>query len=581
MGKVYDFNQIQKAKEAFFSNEEVKIELRPELIESWARTKLTIPNALNITSAPVIPTDEESTVLDLLRIPLNNFAETVEDTGLAILLSDHEGRILGRWCSNQSILRVLDRIGTSENASLAEGHVGTNGVGTIIKTKKPFIVKGTEHTANFYTSSACAGAPVWHPVTGKLLGVVTLTCNAKEQSELLMPLVKSVIQQCEIHMMNVAELKSQSTFNSFFNLNKVFTGAIVAFGPHDMRIQNEKADRLSSDDISLIRKAIKENQVFAAVQLNLSIGDAMVQFNDVENGYPLARIIEQNRSVKKSAKKSVTLTSLVPNRLIGRSSIWLGAMKEVEIQRKSARPLIIAGEQGVGKLSIALGHPVDPGTELPKNIIFAADVHALGNSDWLKKFNTTISENDVVIVRGIESLSKEASEGLRSILKTGKNGAKVYLTVTEPDQKNLSQIFNFYEFPHITIPSLKERTGDLVLLWTAFSNPDQSQVSMRLSEDALQLLQSYRWPGNLMELWNIISNLKMHNKVGLVSSQDLPIEIKQRGQLSMIDRVEADAIRQALEAADGNRQKAADILGLSRATIYRKMRSYHINVKSS
>ena len=75
--------------------------------------------------------------------------------------------------------------------------------------------------------------------------------------------------------------------------------------------------------------------------------------------------------------------------------------------------------------------------------------------------------------------------------------------------------------------------------------------------------------------------LKAEGKNGLISVQDLPKGIKHQGRLSMIDRVEADAIRQALEEAHGNRQKAADILGLSRATIYRKMRTYHIDEKTS
>ncbi len=581
MAKVYDFKQIQKAKEAFFSNEEVKIELKPELIESWTRTKIAIPSAPIIESVPVLEETQESSILELLRVPLNRFAETIEDTGLAILLSDDKAKILGRWCSNQTILKTLDRIGTSENASLSENHVGTNGVGTIIKTKKPFLVKGTEHVADFYVDSACAGAPIWHPITGKLLGVVTLTCAVKEQSELLIPLVKSVISQCEIHLITVTDLKTTSTFNSFFNLNKVFTGPILAFGPHDMRIQNSKADKLSPSDISLIKKTISENHSGSAVSLNLSFGDAMVQLSDVEQGYPLARVIEQNKSLTKSETKQYLNSTLVPPRLIGKSTTWLNAMKEVEIQRKNSLPLLIAGEQGVGKLSIALGRPIDPSEEVPNNVLNASDVHLLGLSEWLKKIALNLNEHDVVVIRGVESLSKDGNDGLRGILKSVKKSSKVYLTYTSGDQKEILGISNFYGFPKIIIPSLRERIGDLNILWNAFSNPEQSQVSMRLSEDAVQLLQGYRWPGNLNELWNIISNLKMHNKIGLVSTQDLPSEIKQRGQLSMIDRVEADAIRQALEEASGNRQKAADILGLSRATIYRKMRAYHITEKSS
>lgn len=581
MARIYEFGKIQKAKEAFFSGEELKIELRPELLESWGRTKNALPNALTISYAPPASISADSTILELLRIPLNRFAETIEDTGLALLLSDGNGRILGRWCSNHSILRVLDRIGTSEGASLAEDHVGTNGVGTIIQNSKPFLVQGSEHVADLYSSSACAGAPVWHPITGKLLGVVTLTCSLNQQGELLMPLLKSVITQCEIHLMNVMELKSISTFNNFLNLNQVFSGPIVAFGPHDMRIQNTKADKLSAQDMFLIRQSITERSGSDSFSLDLSFGEAIIQVNDADRGYPLARIIEQNRPTQSESHGIAGTTYSTRARLFGRSSIWLKAMKDIEVQRTLPRPLIIAGEIGVGKLSMALGYPVDSDSILPFNIVQSAEVHILGLNEWLKKLSGVLKTHPIVAVSGIHTLPNDAREGLRSLLKSGQNDCKVYLTLTCDEQTEAIEMANFFGVVHVWVPSLKDRISDISLLWGAFASPDQVHVSMKLSDEVTQLLRTHSWPGNLTELRNTIMTLKAEGKRGLISVQDLPKSIKHPGRLSMIDRVEADAIRQALEEARGNRQKAADILGLSRATIYRKMRTYHIDEKTS
>jgi hypothetical protein len=256
-------------------------------------------------------------------------------------------------------------------------------------------------------------------------------------------------------------------------------------------------------------------------------------------------------------------------------------MKDIEVQRTSPRPLIIAGEIGVGKLSMALGYPVDSDFILPSNTVQSAEVHLLGLNEWLKKLSSIIKTHPMVAVSGVHTLPSDAREGLRSLIKAGQNDCKVYLTLTCDEQSGAIEMANFFGVAHVWVPSLKDRISDISLLWGAFASADQVHVSMKLSDEVTQLLRAHSWPGNLTELKNTIMTLKAEGKGGLISAQDLPKSIKHPGRLSMIDRVEADAIRQALEEARGNRQRAADILGLSRATIYRKMRTYHIDEKTS
>jgi transcriptional regulator of acetoin/glycerol metabolism len=88
---------------------------------------------------------------------------------------------------------------------------------------------------------------------------------------------------------------------------------------------------------------------------------------------------------------------------------------------------------------------------------------------------------------------------------------------------------------------------------------------------------SYSWPGNVKELRRLISQLASSGKTGSVLPSDLPAAMQSSKTLSMIERVELEAIRKALQEAKGNRVKAADILGVSRATVYRKMKAYRIS----
>ncbi|MBN9181250.1 MAG: transcriptional regulator, partial [Microbacterium sp.] len=90
------------------------------------------------------------------------------------------------------------------------------------------------------------------------------------------------------------------------------------------------------------------------------------------------------------------------------------------------------------------------------------------------------------------------------------------------------------------------------------------------------LLRGYSWPRNLKELRGVVEQMSIAGKRGPVLPGDLPDDMQGSRTLSMIERAELDAIRRALAEADGNRSKAAEILGLSRATVYRKMKAYRL-----
>lgn len=100
-----------------------------------------------------------------------------------------------------------------------------------------------------------------------------------------------------------------------------------------------------------------------------------------------------------------------------------------------------------------------------------------------------------------------------------------------------------------------------------------------LQPDALAVLRGHRWPGNLTELRRTVDAIARSGKTGAVTAADLPESLRSTGSgLTLIEQVEVRAIRQALEEAGGNRARAAEILGLSRATVYRKMKSYRLTV---
>ena len=142
----------------------------------------------------------------------------------------------------------------------------------------------------------------------------------------------------------------------------------------------------------------------------------------------------------------------------------------------------------------------------------------------------------------------------------------------------------YYRLKVVTIqlPPLRERISDLPLLFDFFLRKYSSRQGKTLAvqSDVVPLLQSYSWPGNIRQLENVVERAVALNTSGVFSSEDLPEEIRsaQRspsrlhdGSWPTLAQVEERYIREVLDACLGNISRAAEILGIDRRTLYRRL----------
>ena len=104
------------------------------------------------------------------------------------------------------------------------------------------------------------------------------------------------------------------------------------------------------------------------------------------------------------------------------------------------------------------------------------------------------------------------------------------------------------------------------------------QSPFRIAKEALSLLMDYPWPGNVRELQNAIQFAFVKSNGRQLTVDDLPMEIK--GQLERLPRkgparkLEAQTVKAALKKAGGNKSRAARLLGVGRATLYRFLNAH-------
>lgn len=134
----------------------------------------------------------------------------------------------------------------------------------------------------------------------------------------------------------------------------------------------------------------------------------------------------------------------------------------------------------------------------------------------------------------------------------------------------------------IEVPPLRDRGDDLLLLVRHFAAKFSREIEREapiFSDDALQVLREYRWPGNVRELQNVIQRLVVMSDGPTIDVADLPSLMKfsaprRRGFDRTLAEIESEYIQNVLASVDGNRTKAAQILGIDRKTLREKLKAW-------
>jgi len=140
----------------------------------------------------------------------------------------------------------------------------------------------------------------------------------------------------------------------------------------------------------------------------------------------------------------------------------------------------------------------------------------------------------------------------------------------------------------ICIPPLRERRDDIPILVEHFvkqANKTHGRNVKGVTAAARKALMSYPWPGNVRQLRNVVENMVVLSGGEKLDLHDLPAEIYQPpgeaageglSQLAgiSIEEAEKELIRNTLKMVGGNREQAANILGIGERTLYRKIKDY-------
>ncbi|WIV56191.1 sigma-54-dependent Fis family transcriptional regulator [Amycolatopsis nalaikhensis] len=538
---------------------------------------------------PVFVTDrdEESLLAHCATPVLANLSEEMANHPVAILLTDANGLVVSRVSTDGALTSGLDSISLAPGYSYAEESVGTNGIGTALECQKSVLVSGFEHFNSSLTEFECAGAPIIHPIRGHLAGVLDLTSWADTSGPLLLTLARTTAKRIEEAMLANTGARELSLFREYLASCQRGSGAILAVN-EDVVMVNSHAEELYdvTDRAALITHTadLVGSTKPVTVVADLPSGTiARLEYRPVYSGTTLAggvfRVKNQAHSRRRATRKDLQLPGLV-----GANPQWRQACATADGSFADGSWLVLSGESGVGKTAMARAVAVRHGR---RPVLVDCTAVADGYEEWVEDLadDVTRGEPPVVVIRRADALTEDGLHRLTDLL-TGWQGAPpdqapAWLVATlgdEPANPDVQgRLMPFFAHT-VEVPPLRHRLDDLQRLVPHLLARHAANRPLTVSDGCLRQLMRLPWAGNVRQLDQVLADAARRRRSGTIEVTDLPAECRTftRRQLTKLESIERDAIVRSLAANRGNKEHAAADLGMSRATIYRKIRAFGI-----
>ena len=292
------------------------------------------------------------------------------------------------------------------------------------------------------------------------------------------------------------------------------------------------------------------------------------------------------------------------------SRAMLQVMRFVERIAQSNASVLITGESGSGKEVVARAiHQYSPRRDRPwidincaalpdhllESELFGYEKGAFSGADTAKPGMFELADHGTLLLDEIGELDLNQQVKLLRVLDGaphyrlgGVRKIQVDVRIVASTNSDLEKAVRNGKFRadlyhrlnqvRVTVPPLRDRKEDVGPLARLFLS--QHNAELTLTGEAQAALNNYAWPGNVREIRNVMARAAMTSIGNEIGLEDLPPEFQRRAPKAHADsdysleRLEQEVIFHALANADGRRDRAAAMLGISRRTLTRRLKVY-------
>ncbi|QDQ96380.1 sigma-54-dependent Fis family transcriptional regulator [Tomitella fengzijianii] len=523
---------------------------------------------------------------------LDELARHTAGTGVALLLGDRDGVIVDRWSDTGAAERALERRGVIPGMLYSEEQAGTNGLGTALELGRGVAIHGAEHFLESLKGFSCYGHPIRHPLTGRVEGVVDITGVQATANPLYLPLVVRAVEEIERRLVEGARVEDLRLMSAY-----------------------QQARRRSRSDAAVV-----------GLGDELALADpAALDLVDPRD-HPMLRGLARGLVAGRPSTTDAVLVSGVPVRVAMTrvEGAGAGTVFRIEAVAGALRPgtvpaaggpeagrsgsghaeagpgsVAVVGEPGSGVTTAALrlidgadGAGETVAADVPRlTLLDAVEVDTLeadtleagadGERVWGRRFADALrdAERDDGAVVLVEHADLLPDPLLRRVSRALAGGAgRACLVVTVRTGTGAGEALAALCERRVAVPPLRERQSEFPRIVAGVLAELVPDGGARVPPGVATVLASYPWPGNITELRAVLAAAVCRSG-GTVTVDDLPEHVRRgatAARLTGMERAERAAIVAALAAKGGNKRQAAEELGISRTTLYARMRTLKV-----
>jgi len=626
--------------EEFINNNNLSSKIDPFVSRSWNRClhkKIKydrVPDGLILTQNELNERLERNELLIRASRPVVlRIKRFLKKVNYALFLCDPEGYVLTTFCNN-SFSNLVNKVHLAPGANWSEERRGTNAIGTALIECAPLRVLGAEHFIRENHVISCWASPIKNR-KGDIIGILDISGKFSGKRN---PIIESH-RISEMVLLGAANISNNfyllKLHENFRHCSKALQVISKLLDQQHIIIDNEgyisdctdaAIKPLSLKKSDLPGKHLMEILASASSDFSIAIPDTFSIKKQTSKSF-----IASFHSLIKNLEIVATQLNLSPNLLPEKSTnsgAWIGScalsQKVLKLASKAALsnfPIILQGASGTGKELIAR-HIHDHSfrrngpfialncAALPPNLIESelfgyVEGSFTGAKRGGKPGKFELANQGTIFLDEIGDMPLDAQVAILRVLQEKEvsrigdtKTIKINVRIVAATHQNLQELIQkklfrqdlYYRLGVIVIqlPDLSERKEDireLVHYFTHRACSDMGKPTMEVNEDIFPYLYGHDWPGNVRELENCVANMVAMTEGERLTVSDLPIAIKaKQGKPKSFDennqllmQFKKNAIIEALKKSKGKIAPAARILGISRTSLYRKMRELKID----
>lgn len=630
---------ILQARKDFLSSGNVEQGAIAEAIErSWRRClangiNTNSPQSLEVVTAQELALKREKNqqLLKLAQPEMETLNEQIAHTRNVVILTDDEGVIL-HSLGGHHFINVEQSIALSAGASWHENHRGTNAIGTVLIEQSALTVQGAEHFMAHHHSLSCSAVPIFG-AENQLIATLDVSNDFNMSQQHTLALVKMSAQMIENRLFLASH---QGEIALHFHARPEFIGTLwegmaIFTGEGQLVATNRSGQFQLSLNTSntASQQSINFNHLFdvpfASLLRQVGSTDKLIVPLRLNNGariYVQVEILHKKPQISTTPLAAVKRTSAANLDLLDSGDVKISRTIQ-QIKQVLARdiPILIQGETGVGKelfaraIHEASTHNKGPWVAvncaaLPEGLIEAelfgyeegafTGARRKGSPGKIEQANGgTLFLDEIgdmplsLQARLLRVLQERTVTPLGSTKSIPVNFSLISATNLKLKEKVESGEFRsdlYYRLNGLSValPPLRERS-DLQALIDVILHIEQAGT-VEISPEVLAIFQSHTWPGNIRQLHNVLRTALALADGAAISTLHLTQDFIDEISLSkprLVGNATAathldlgdltnQTIRQAMQAEAGNVSAVARQLGISRNTLYRKLKAMGI-----